>query len=56
MRHAGPGLAVVATLLMNSAGGSAAEEAASLTLEQVDAFIRRFYDPGLFTMLALRPE
>lgn len=33
-----------------------AEEAASLSLEEVNAFVRRFYDPERFTMLALRPE
>jgi zinc protease len=33
-----------------------AEEAASLPLEEVNAFIRRFYDPARFTMLTLRPE
>jgi len=32
------------------------EKAASLSLEEVNAFIREFYDPELFTMLVLRAE
>ena len=33
-----------------------AEEAASLSLEDVNAFVRSFYDPERFTMITLRPE
>jgi predicted Zn-dependent peptidase len=33
-----------------------AERAASLSLDEVNAFIRRFHDPRLFTMLTLRAE
>jgi zinc protease len=33
-----------------------AEKAAALPLDEINAFIRRFYDPGRFTMLTLRPE
>jgi hypothetical protein len=30
--------------------------AAALTLEQVNDFVRRFYDPAGFTMIRARPE
>jgi zinc protease len=33
-----------------------AERAAALSLDEVNAFIRRFHDPAQFTMLTLRPE
>jgi predicted Zn-dependent peptidase len=33
-----------------------AARAAALTLEQVNDFVRRFYDPAGFTMIRARPE
>ncbi len=33
-----------------------AERAAALTLDEVNAFVRRFYDPEAFTMVRVRPD
>jgi hypothetical protein len=39
-----------------AAGSAVGSRAAALTLEQVNDFVRRFYDPAGFTMIRARPD